>query len=43
MGNTSEVKELLESGADVNERNNVSSKFSMIYYRIFSLLGAFRL
>ena len=29
MGNTSEVKELLEGGADVNERNNVSAKFSI--------------
>jgi hypothetical protein len=27
MGNTSEVKELLEGGDDVNEKNNVSTKF----------------
>ena len=30
MGNTSEVKELLEGGADVNEQNNVSTKFSIL-------------
>ena len=27
MGNTDEVKELLEDGADVNEQNDVSKKW----------------
>ena len=30
MGNTSEVKELLEGGADVNELNNVSTIFGIV-------------
>ena len=30
MGNTNEVKELLEGGADVNEQNDVSTKFGIL-------------
>ena len=30
IGNTDEVKELLEGGADVNERNDVSTKVLLL-------------
>ena len=30
MGNTEEVKELLEGGADVNEQNDVSGKMALL-------------
>ena len=40
MGNISEVKELLEGGADVNERNNVSTRFGIIIILYILLYNA---
>ena len=41
MGNTDEVKELLEGRADVNEQNDVSIKFGILCMTLLHELSEF--
>ena len=41
MGNTDEVKELLEGGADVSEQNDVSTKFRILCTTLLHELSEF--